>query len=66
VDGYIPTRGGEKRGGGSSMASSSSTRTIFCLVADWSQPYVMLEAARQQGREDLDGTPTTHAHQGLY
>jgi hypothetical protein len=34
---------------------------FFCLVADWSQPYVILEAARQRGKEDLDGTPTTRS-----
>jgi hypothetical protein len=32
-------------------------------VADSSQPYVILEAARQRGKEDLDGTPTTRALQ---
>ena len=38
---------------------------FFCLVADWSQPYVILEAARTRGKEEL----TAHrqrTYQGLH
>ena len=59
--GCLPRSGGEeKRGGGSSNGPRVvRIRFFFGLVADWSQPYVILEAARQRGKEDLDGTPTT-------